>query len=87
MKDDIKQCLDWLWATHRGCVIGAVVGAFLAICILIFGFFRTAFVMICVTVGIWLGLKVDSEDNEWLERLRDFNPAEDIHFKRKQGRP
>ncbi len=83
MKEDIKQFLEWLWTTHRGCAIGAFLGAFLGICILLFGFFRTVFVMVCISVGIWLGLRVDSGDGECLERLRNLNPSEYVHFKRK----
>ncbi|MFC2344024.1 MAG: DUF2273 domain-containing protein [Negativicutes bacterium] len=76
MKDDIKRLIEWLWEKHRGCFMGAIFGAFVGIAILLFGFFATMFVLFCTVVGVWLGRKVDSGDDDWLERLRDWKMAD-----------
>ena len=44
--------------------------------LLLFGFFATMFVLFCTVVGVWLGRKVDSGDDDWLERLRDWKMAD-----------
>ncbi|MGI6778074.1 MAG: DUF2273 domain-containing protein [Acetivibrionales bacterium] len=64
---------EWLtefYRSHRGAVIGALVGFFIAVAILILGFFRVLFIAICSGVGFFLGNKL-SVDKEYLKNLLD----------------
>jgi len=76
MMDDIRQLVEWLWRWHRGCLAGALLGAVLGIAILIFGVFPVLFVILCIGAGVWLGRKVDNNDEDWLERFREWKTSE-----------
>jgi len=40
---------------HTGEIIGGLIGLVFAIFVLIFGFFKTLFIFICIGVGIFIG--------------------------------
>ena len=73
MKEELARLFSEAWENHRGCVVGAILGAAVAISILLFGFWNVAFVAFCVCVGLWLGGKADSADGEMLARLREVD--------------
>lgn len=81
MKEDLQQIMEWLWEQHRGGMVGAVLGSFLGICLLCFGVFQTAFVLICCGIGIWLGMRSDSSEGEWLTRIRRWKSSESRRLK------
>lgn len=70
MKEQIKAWLLECWQSHRGACLGCGFGAVLAIAILLFGFWRTFFVVLCGGVGLYLGRKSD-RDPEFFGRLAD----------------
>ncbi|WP_302489025.1 DUF2273 domain-containing protein [uncultured Mitsuokella sp.] len=70
MKEKIKAWLFERWQQNRGACLGCSAGAILAIAILLFGFWRTFFVVLCGGVGLYLGRKSD-RDPEFFGRLAD----------------
>ena len=71
MKEECVQLFQEAWRGHRGCVLGAFIGAFVAISILLFGFWNMLFIGLCVAVGLWLGKQIDDADDGWLQKLRE----------------
>ena len=72
MKDDILNFIKYQLQEHSGRTIGVVLGFIIALCILIFGFFHTLFVLICMGIGLYLGSKIDDkEDSEFAEGFLD----------------
>ncbi len=76
MKEECVQLFQEAWRGHRGCVLGAFIGAFVAISILLFGFWNMLFIGLCVAVGLWLGKRIDDADDGWLQNLREVNPRD-----------
>ncbi len=60
-----------IWRLHRGKIIGLLLGFFMAILFIMFGFFRTLFILICMTVGYLIGKRIDEQEDiiEVLDRL------------------
>ena len=71
MKEECARLFQEAWENHRGCVLGAVLGALIAVSILLFGFWNMLFIGVCVAVGLWLGQQIDDADDGWLQRLRE----------------
>ncbi len=71
MKEECVRLFQEAWENHRGCVLGAVLGALIAVSILLFGFWNMLFIGFCVAVGLWLGKQIDDADDGWLQRLRE----------------
>ena len=69
LRDNIKNGLfsfaSDIWYRHPGCAAGTLLGIFLGLCILIFGFFSVLFVVICGAIGLFIGFNVDKEGNWW----------------------
>ncbi|GGE10370.1 hypothetical protein GCM10011571_09590 [Marinithermofilum abyssi] len=63
--------LDRLWETHRGRVVGTVVGFVLGLIYLIVGFWKTMVFGLFVGVGFWIGHRMDRRDDvgEVLENI------------------
>jgi len=60
---DIKILLEEAWHNHRGKLVGTILGIIIGISILLFGFFKTLFIMICGLIGLFVGKRVDEKDN------------------------
>ena len=71
MKEECARLFREAWENHRGCVLGAVLGALIAVSILLFGFWNMLFIGICVSLGLWLGNRIDKADDGWLQDLRE----------------
>lgn len=72
MKNDILNFIKYQLKEHCGRTIGVVLGFVIALCVLIFGFFSTLFVLICMGIGLYVGAKIDrQEDFEFSENLLD----------------
>lgn len=63
--------LEEIWKQHRGKIIGALLGFFVGVFILFFGFLRTLFVLICIIVGYGIGKRIDEKEDimDILDRL------------------
>ena len=71
MKEECVRLFQEAWENHRGCVLGAFLGALIAVSILLFGFWNMLFIGICVAVGLWLGKQIDDAGDGWLQTLRE----------------
>ncbi|MDD4569918.1 MAG: DUF2273 domain-containing protein [Tepidanaerobacteraceae bacterium] len=56
-----------LWLQHRGKIIGGILGLLIGIVIIVFGFFKALFVIICTILGYYIGKSTDNK-----EKFRDF---------------
>lgn len=62
MKEKILNFFEALG--NKKCkVIGAIIGFIIGILILIIGFLKTIFIVICTLVGYYIGSRVDYMDN------------------------
>lgn len=48
---------------HKGKIIGACLGLVISLLIILFGFFKTFFIALCVCFGYILGKKVDNNED------------------------
>lgn len=55
--------LTEMWQQHSGKITGLVFGMLVGIFILIFGFFRTMFVMLCMISGYIVGKRIDEKED------------------------
>jgi uncharacterized membrane protein len=46
---------------HQGKVVGVIIGLLAGLLIIIFGFWRTVFIAICILAGFFLGKRFDDE--------------------------
>ncbi len=86
MKAELQNELLHLWQEHRGASLGLMAGVIVAICMLIFGFWQTLFVLFLGFAGLWLGNEYDNKADAWLdfkEGLARFLP---VSFQRYRGR-
>lgn len=60
-----------LWETHRGRMVGVVVGLLIGIMFLTLGFFRTVFLLFLMGAGYMLGSHIDNNEDimELLDRI------------------
>ena len=76
MKEECIRLFQEAWENHRGCVLGAVLGALIAVSILLFGFWNMLFIGFCVVVGLLVGQRIDEADDGWLQRLRELKMSD-----------
>lgn len=62
----LEKLFEYLTTEHRGKVIGVMLGLMASILFVTYGFLRTIFIMLCITVGYQIGKKLD--DNTDLEQ-------------------
>jgi len=55
---DKQLFMEWL-TLHRGKIIGAATGLALGVSVILFGFFKTLFVAVCVVLGYLAGKQLD----------------------------
>lgn len=68
---EIKFLLEDAWQNHRGKLVGTVLGIVIGASIMIFGFFKTVFILVCGLVGLFVGKRVDDKDDfrDIIERI------------------
>ena len=52
-----------LWETHRGRMVGVIVGLLIGIMFLTLGFFRTVFLLLLMSAGYMLGSHIDNKED------------------------
>ncbi len=70
MKEELIAWLKECWQENRGACVGLSSGAILAVAILLFGFWRMLFVVLCGGIGLYIGKKADREE-DFFGRLAD----------------
>ncbi len=65
-----KELLKSFYKSHRGGVNGAVVGLFIAVLILLVGFFKVLFIVMCMALGYYIG-KVVTKEKDYIKKLFD----------------
>lgn len=63
MKEDVKLFIEHVWQNHRGKTVGVLLGIILGIAVLLFGFWKTVFVLFCGMVGLGIGMQVDRNED------------------------
>lgn len=60
-----------IWQKNRGKIIGALLGIIFAVIILLFGFFKALFVILCAIIGYYIGKIADNKESirEFLDRI------------------
>ncbi len=66
-----EQVIELLLVQHRGKTIGVSLGLLASILFVSFGFLRTLFIIICITVGYFIGKQLDDKKNfdSWLKHM------------------
>lgn len=66
-----NEILADIWNNYRGRLLCSLFGLLIGITFLWLGFFKTIFLLICITAGFFLGNKLDKKEDllEWLDRL------------------
>lgn len=63
--------------SHRGRIIGVFLGLLVSILIISYGFFKAAFIMLCVGLGYYLGKRLDNNKEDIAEILDRILPPDD----------
>ncbi len=63
----MKESLYHFVSENRGKVLGGLIGLIIALIIALFGFWTGIFIILCVLIGIYLGARVEGQEN--LQRL------------------
>ena len=63
MIEAIKNFVIDLFESHRTRKIGFITGLATGVAILLIGFFNTLFILLCGTVGLFIGSRFDSKDD------------------------
>lgn len=58
-----RVLFERIWENHRGKFVGMVLGLVLGTAVLIFGFFKTVFVLLCGLIGLFVGKKIDDQED------------------------
>ena len=63
MFEAIKNFVVDLFESHRTRKIGFITGLATGVAILLIGFFNTLFILLCGTIGLFVGSRFDSKDD------------------------
>lgn len=63
MKDEILAEIRNLWDNHKNASLGVLLGLLFGVLTLIFGFWNIVFVVICASLGLFIGAKWDKGEN------------------------
>lgn len=66
-----EKIVPFLFVEHRGKTIGVLLGLIASILFVTFGFWRTIFIIICITVGYFIGKQLDDNNSmdSWMKQL------------------
>lgn len=67
----VVELIVELLETHRGKVLGVVFGLVVGLLIILFGFWKSLFVIFCIIIGYLLGRRFDEGPGEGWERFFD----------------
>lgn len=66
-----ENILSEILGPHRGKVIGVILGLIASVLFISFGFWKTLFIAICITIGYFVGKKIDEQTDfeAWLKQM------------------
>jgi uncharacterized membrane protein len=66
-----SEILQYLLENHLGKVLGLLLGLVIGVLIILVGFWKSMFIVICVAAGYFLGKRFDEDGNidDWWNRL------------------
>lgn len=69
----LDRLIALLWQEHRGKTVGVILGLTASILFVTLGFWRTIFIVICLSIGYWIGKRVDDHHsfNNWMDTFRN----------------
>lgn len=67
----LQEIIRELWQNYRGRVLCSIFGLLVGVSFIWLGFFKTIFLILCLSLGFFLGNKLDKKEDllEWLDRL------------------
>jgi len=67
----LREIFEAMFERHRGKVLGIILGLVVGLLIIVFGFWKAAFILLCVVIGYFLGKRFDDEGSygDWWERI------------------
>jgi uncharacterized membrane protein len=65
-----KQKVYELYDQHKGEILGAAIGLSIAIIVLLLGFIKAIFIVVCVVFGFYIGKRL-SQDKDYIKNLLD----------------
>ncbi len=68
MLDELKQWFGAFFSEHFKRKSGLIIGMLIGISVLVFGFWNTAFVLICGCGGLYIGTRMEKEE-DWMRRV------------------
>ncbi len=71
MKEEIQEFVLTTWKSHRAAMAGTILGLVLGFAVLLFGFWKTLFVLLCGIIGMFIGSRLDRGD-DLLQGFREF---------------
>lgn len=68
-----REIIQELLEAHRGKVVGVICGLIIGLLIIIFGFWKSVFIIFCILIGYFLGKRFDDNEGpgDWWERFFD----------------
>jgi hypothetical protein len=85
MKEQIIRFLQDEWQNNRGRSLGLLLGALFAIFVLLFGFWRTIFCIVCALVGMYIGRWAERRGT-WAEMREDMMESAFVQRLFRRGR-
>lgn len=73
MKDEINRIVNALFFGRSCKTLGLVLGMVFGAAILLIGFWRTAFIFACGSLGLWVGAQIDRGE-DMFEKIERFLP-------------
>ena len=68
MLEDLRQAIGSFFSEHCSEKAGLCIGMLIGIAILVFGFWSTFFVLLCGCIGLYIGMRIEREE-DWMEKL------------------
>lgn len=67
----LEELFHELMERHRGKLLGILGGLVIGLLIIVFGFWKTIFIVLCILIGYFLGRRFDNEGgfSDWWERF------------------
>ncbi len=69
-----REIAQEVWDNHRGKLLGTLLGFFVALLIIWVGFLWAVFIMLCMSIGFFVGKRMDDHKENLAEVLDRFLP-------------